>query len=481
MQVLFAASECAPFVKTGGLADVVGALPKALATQGIRVRVLLPAYPTLRPLLATGRELAKPVLRPGGEARLVAAQAEGLELILLDAPALFDRPGNPYLGSDGRDWPDNHLRFAALAAAAAALAQGAAGAWRPEILHAHDWQAALAPAYLHFAGGRDVGTVTTIHNVAFQGVFPATRIAELDLPRSEYRVQGYEYHGAVSFLKAGLVWSDRITTVSPTYARELMTPEFGLGLEGVLAERRARLVGILNGVDLETWDPARDPALARTYTARGLARRRANRAALEAQFGVTAAEGAPLFCVISRLTRQKGLDLLLEALPRLLGRGAALTVLGSGDRDLEEGFEAAAATHPGRVGVRIGYDEALSHLMQGGADCILVPSRFEPCGLTQLYGLRYGCLPLVARTGGLADSVIDANTAALAAGVATGFQFAPVTAQALGDTIERACEAFAAPEVWNGMMRRAMRQPVGWETSAAAYARLYRELAAPRT
>jgi starch synthase len=479
MQVLFVASECAPFVKTGGLADVVSALPKALQAQGLRVRVLLPAYRALRPLLDAGAELAALDLRPGGRVRLVGIEAEGLELILLDAPALYDRPGNPYVGGEGRDWPDNHLRFGTLAAAGATIARTGLAGWRPDLLHAHDWQAALAPAYLHFAGAREVATVTTIHNVAFQGVFPAATIAELGLPHAEFRIEGYEYHGAVSFLKAGLLWSDRLTTVSPTYARELMAPEFGLGLEGVLAARRAVFSGILNGVDLETWDPERDPALPRTYGPRSLARRQANRTALQERFGIAPAPGAPLFCVISRLTRQKGIDLLLEALPRLLGRGAALAVLGSGDRDLQDGLEAAAAAHPERVGVQVGYDEALSHLMQGGADSILVPSRFEPCGLTQLYGLRYGCLPLVARTGGLADSVIDANEAALAAGAATGFQFAPVTAANLADAVDRACDAFADTALWQAMMRRAMRRPVGWETSAAAYAALYAAARAP--
>jgi starch synthase len=413
-----------------------------------------------------------------GELRVVGVRADGLDLLLLDAPRLFDRPGNPYLGPDGRDWPDNHLRFSALSKVAARIAHDGLPGWRPDVLHAHDWQAGLAPAYLRLGGAAGASdgarTVTTIHNVAFQGIFPAATLHPLDLPASELRVDGFEYHGQISFLKAGLVWSDRITTVSPTYARELTSPEFGMGFQGILAARQARLSGILTGVELDVWNPETDTALAATYSARTLARRQANRRALTDRFGLALGPGAPLFCVVSRLTRQKGLDLLLEALPRLVGRGAGLVLLGSGDADLESAFRAAATTAPAQIGVEIGYDETMSHLMQGGADCILIPSRFEPCGLTQLYGLRYGCLPLVARTGGLADTVIDANEAALAAGVATGFQFAPVTAGALADAIDRACDVFADRAAWQAMMRRAMRHPVGWDRSAAAYRELYR-------
>ncbi|SMF29681.1 starch synthase [Tistlia consotensis] len=485
MQVLFVASECAPFVKTGGLADVVAALPKALAAEGVSVKVLLPAYPALAGQVAAGEEVAQPKRLPGGRTRLVAVRDQGLDLLLLDAPALYERPGNPYVDATGRDWPDNHLRFGALGAAGAWVARHGLDGWRPEVLHAHDWQAGLAPALLRLgrpAAKRKAtaGTVTTIHNIAFQGLFPATTIPELGLPPSEFRIEGFEYHGRLSFLKAGLVWADRITTVSPGYARELMTPEFGLGFEGILASRRDDFSGILNGIELDAWDPAGDPALVATYSERSLARRLRNRAALERRFGLEPAEDAPLFCVVSRLTRQKGLDLLLEALPRLLGRGGRLALLGSGDADLEAGWRAAAAAHPGRVGVEIGYDEPLSHLLQGGADCILIPSRFEPCGLTQLYGLRYGCLPLVARTGGLADTVIDANEAAIAADVATGFQFAPVTAEALAGAIDRACSLYADRPAWQAMMRRAMRHPVGWQRSAAAYRALYERVAPDR-
>jgi len=476
MRVLFVASECAPFVKTGGLADVVSALPKALAAEGVEARVLLPAYPSLETLVREGRPLGGLIGPEGTELRLIAASAGGLDLLLLDAPSLFARPGNPYLGPGGRDWPDNHLRFAALAMAGAALADGRLGDWRPQILHAHDWQAALAPAYLHYRGDRSVGTVTTIHNIAFQGLFPPQIVDSIGLPQSGFVPDGFEFYGSLGYLKAGLAYADRITTVSPTYAREVLTPEFGMGLEGLLAARRRSLSGILNGIDTEIWNPADDRALEQTYDVEGLSQRAANRAAVETRFGLEPDAERPLFCVISRLTRQKGLDLLLEVLPRMMAQGARLAVLGSGDADLEAGFRAAAAAAPGRVGAVIGYDERLSHLLQGGADGIVIPSRFEPCGLTQLYGLRYGCLPLVSRTGGLADTVIDANDAALVAGAATGFQFAPASAARLADALDRACALFADRPAWSGMMRRAMHHPVGWDRSAKTYRRLYDDI-----
>ena len=475
MDVLFVASECAPCVKTGGLADVVSALPKALGRAGVGVRVLLPGYPALAPLIAQGEELARLDDPVGGAVRVIGVEAEGLSLLLLAAPRLYDRDGGPYLGPDGRDWPDNAERFAALSSVGATIAGGGIGGWRPEILHAHDWQAGLAPVYLHERGAGSVGVVATIHNIAFQGLAPIHLAGRLALPASGLHAGGFEYHGQISALKAALFWADRITTVSPTYARELTQPEFGMGFEGILAARRDRMSGILNGIDTEVWDPGADPALACTYGPASLDARRRNRAALAERFGLDLAPDAPLFCVVSRLTRQKGLDLLLEALPRLAERGAGLVVLGSGDAGLEAGFRAAAVQSPARIGVRIGYDEPLSHLMQGGADAILIPSRFEPCGLTQLYGLRYGCVPIVASTGGLADTVIDANDAGLVAEVATGFRFSPVTAAALGDAIDRACDLFADRPAWGGVMRRGMAHPVGWERSAGAYAALYRQ------
>ena len=476
MNVLSVASECVPFVKTGGLADVVGALPRALAPLGVEMRVLVPGYPPMMASLPEDAECHELARLPGGEARLVTGRAAGVDVMVLDSPRLFDRPGNPYLGPDGRDWPDNHLRYGALCRLAARIAGDGIGGWQPDLVHLHDWQAGLAALWLKLARRPAPPSLLTIHNIAFQGLFPREAMTPLGLPEAGFHSDGFEYFGQLGFLKAGLIYADRISTVSPTYARELMRPELGMGLQGVIDSRRAALSGILNGIDVEAWNPESDPHIASRYCAANPAGKAGNRVALARRLALHAVREGPLFCVVSRLTRQKGLDLLLEALPRLLARGASLALLGSGDADLESAFRAAADDNPGRVGVVIGWDESLSHLMQAGADAIVVPSRFEPCGLTQLYGLRYGTLPVVARTGGLADSVIDANEAALRAGVATGFQFAPGSSAPLADAIDRACDTFADAKSWSAMVRSAMRHPVGWEASAEAYARLYTEL-----
>ncbi len=481
MKVLFIASECAPFVKTGGLADVIGAVPKTLAGLGVDVKVMLPAYPAFDAIVKAGKTLETFNDVHGGAARLVFASAAGLDLLLLDAPHLYDRPGNIYLGKDGKDWPDNHLRFGALSRIGAQVALAGADGWVPDLVHAHDWQAGLVAAYLRQARSKRPPTILTIHNIAFQGLFAATARKALELQPDLFTPEGMEFFGQIGFLKAGIAFSDKINTVSPTYARELLSPEFGMGMEGILQARRSDLSGILNGIDLDVWNPQTDPDLAVNYSARTMKRKLSNRAELEKRFALKPNPDTPLFCVISRLTTQKGLDLLLEVLPGLVARGARLAVLGSGDNALEADFVAAARRYAGSVGTIIGYDEALSHLMQGGSDAILIPSRFEPCGLTQLYGLRYGTLPIVARTGGLADTVIDANEAAVSAGCATGVQFAPVTAAALDQAIDRTCGLFRQPDIWHATVRNAMRQPVGWEVSARSYLDLYKSLTGDRS
>lgn len=475
VNILFVASECAPFIKTGGLADVIGAVSKILSAAGSSVRVLIPAYPALAAQVEAGKVVYQFDDLFGGAAEVVEISAEGIDLLLLVAPHLYDRRGSIYLGADGLDWPDNDLRFAALSFAGATVALDGVGSWQPDVVNAHDWQAGMLPAYLRQDDRPSPPVVTTIHNIAFQGVFDATRLADLKLKSEMFTPDGVEYFGKISFLKAGLSLSDAITTVSPSYASELLTSEFGMGLEGLLRARRDDLYGILNGIDLDVWNPDTDPHLHNSYSARSLKRKAANKTEVETRFGLTEGDG-PLFCVISRLTSQKGLDMLLECLPDLVTSGGKLALLGTGDKELERAFVAASNRHAGSVGVIIGYDEALSHLMQGGSDAILIPSRFEPCGLTQLYGLRYGTLPVVARTGGLADTVIDANEAALATDCATGFQFAPINATMLGQAIARTCDTYRQPKIWAGMMRRAMRQPVGWDKSAAAYIAVYAAL-----
>ena len=480
MQVLSVASEAFPLVKTGGLADVVGALPGALAPHGVQVTTLIPGYPQVAGAVK-GRALHRWRDLLGVEARLLAGEIAGHPLLVLDAPELFAREGGVYADRGGKDWPDNWRRFAALARAAADLASGAVKGQQFAVLHAHDWQAAMAPAYLRYAPGpgAPAKSVVTIHNMAFQGRFDASVFDELALPPGAFTIDGVEYYGGVGFLKAGLEAADAITTVSPTYAREIREPEFGMGLEGLIATRAERVSGIVNGIDPAVWSPAAEPALPARYTARTLAKRTANTRAVEKMFGLEAGDG-PVFTVVSRLTWQKGMDLLAECLDDLVATGGRLALLGSGDAALEAAFVESAARHPGKVGVRIGYDEPLSHLLQGGADAILIPSRFEPCGLTQLYGLAYGCVPVVARTGGLADTVIDANAAARAAGVATGVQFTPVTADGLRHALRRTMALWADREAWGAIQRNGMRADVSWRKSGRRYAELYQRLMGTR-
>ena len=475
IEILSVASEAYPLVKTGGLADVVGALPAALAAHDVTARTLLPGYPAVMGALEDAQLLHEYGDHFGGPARLVSGRAGGLDIIALDAPHLYARAGNPYLGPDRKDWPDNWRRFAALSYAAYEIGGGAAGAFRPRILHCHDWQAGLVPAYVRFNAPTPVRTVLTVHNIAFQGLFGFEIFNELRLDYRAAQESTIEYYGLVNYLKAGLQVADQLTTVSPTYALEIRTQAYGMGLEGLLSARADALVGITNGIDYREWDPQTDRALHTTYTHHSLENRQANRRALELRFGLDDAAG-PLFSVVSRLTTQKGLDMLVGLVDDIVAAGGKLIVLGSGDAEIENGFAGAALRHPGKVGFHRGYDEPLSHLIQGGADVMVVPSRFEPCGLTQLYGLRYGCVPLVSRVGGLADTVIDANEAAIEAGVATGLVFAPAEPYALRDAIARAVQLYGRPRIWRKMQRRGMKSDVSWDLSAEKYAKLYRGL-----
>jgi starch synthase len=474
IEVLSVASEAYPLIKTGGLADVVGALPGALAGHGVTMRTLLPGYPAVMNEAGGARVVGEFADLFDGPARLLAGRFAGLDLIVLDAPHLYDRQGGPYAGPDGLDWPDNWKRFAALSWVAGKLALGAIEGYQPQLVHAHDWQAGLVPAYVKYGPSDRVKTVMTVHNLVFQGHFGWEVFGRLDLPPHAF-YEGVEYYGGVGYLKAGLASADALTTVSPTYAREIRTPAFGAGLDGLLNARADVLHGITNGIDTGAWNPAADPALVQTYGPNTVHKRAANRAAVCERFGI-ASTGGPLFSVVSRVTSQKGVDLIASNVDWLVSLGASLVVLGSGDGALEAALEAAAARHPGRVGMVKGYDESLSHLIQGGADAILIPSRFEPCGLTQLYGLRYGCVPVVSRVGGLADTVIDANEAAVDAGVATGLQFSPVTSEALGEAIHRTIALYGREKVWRKLQRRGMKSEVSWDGSAKRYADLYRSL-----
>jgi starch synthase len=481
LNVLSVASEIFPLVKTGGLADVAGALPGALAVEGVTLRSLVPGYPAVLAAFAAADVVAQLPDLFGGDARLLAGTAGGLDLFAIDAPHLFARGGNPYLASNGLDWPDNAVRFAALAQVAARLGTGLVPAYRPDVLHCHDWQAGLAPAYLHYAEGPRPASVITIHNLAFPGLFPASLLADLGLPPRAFAVDGVEYFGKISYLKAGLQFADRITTVSPSYAAEILSPENGMGFDGLLRARAGVLTGIRNGIDDGVWDPAKDPHIPANYSARAPEARGGNKTALQRHFGLEPKADALLFGVVSRLSGQKGLDLVLAALPALLDLGGQLAVIGTGDKWLEDGFRAAATAHPGRIGAMIGYDENLAHLMQAGSDALLVPSRFEPCGLTQLCALRYGAVPVVSRVGGLTDTIVDANEMALARGAATGIMFAPVAVPAFETALRRTASIFHDRQAWAKMIEAGMTTDVSWRRPARQTANLYKELAKPRT
>jgi len=483
LRVLHVGAEIFPLLKTGGLADVLGALPGALRRAGVDARVLLPAFPALRTSLRGVREVAKLRTPSGGApAQLLAGHFEapalaGVPIYLLRHDALFGRPGNPYSDEKGAAYPDNHTRFALLGLAAARVAEGADPDWLPQVVHGHDWHAGLAPAYLAFsraAGASRAASVFTVHNLAYQGNFAPSVFGGLGLPAAAYTLHGVEFHGQVSFMKAALHYADRITTVSPTYAREIQGAELGCGLDGLLRQRSQVLSGILNGVDEQVWNPADDAAIVHTYSAGHMAGKAACKAALQRECGLTVQGDAPLFAVVSRLTEQKGLHLVAETVPEIVSRGGQLLVLGNGEPALEAAFTQAAQAQPQQVALRQGLDEALAHRIFAGSDVTLVPSRFEPCGLTQLYALKYGSLPLVRRTGGLADTVTDCSLEELADERATGFVFEGFDARDLTLALRRAFALWARPRDWRTVRSRAMAQRFGWDTAAASYLALYR-------
>lgn len=468
LAVLAVASEIYPLIKTGGLADVAGALPLALAAENIAVTTLVPGYPAVLAALGACQTMLDIPDLFGGPASIVRGKTGELDIMAIVAAHLYDRPGNPYLRPDGLDWPDNAQRFAALGAMAASIARGAIKGYKPALVHTHDWQAGIAIAYLAYGGHEPPPSVLTVHNLAFQGQFPLGLIGQLGLPASALRFDGIEHHGAIGYLKAGLQLASRITTVSPTYADEIRTAEGGMGLDGLLRYRRDAVSGIINGIDTEIWNPATDRHLAKTYDAASLKNRAANKAALQKRFGLRHDAKAPLLGVISRLSWQKGLDLLLGALPAIHSAGAQLVMLGAGDASLERGFAAAAVAHAGQIGVHIGYDEALAHQIQGGADMLVVPSRFEPCGLTQLCALRYGTVPVVARVGGLADTVEDGIS---------GIVFDELTVEGLAAALTRAIALYAKPRSFAVLIQNGMARDVSWAKPARQYAELYRGIA----
>lgn len=473
LRVLFVASECGPWVKTGGLGDVIEALPPALRSAGLDVRVCLPGYRSLLRLVGAAACVARVL---GVEVR-GAKLPSGIEAYIIDAPWFFDRDGGPYQDQRGLDFVDNAARFGLFSRIAAILASRHSPlSWRPDVLHGHDWQAALAPVWLNVIDAQPIPSVMTVHNLAFQGLFSPQWIPALGLPAETYAIEGVEFYGQLSFLKGGLQYADALTTVSPTYAREIQDGAYGCGLEGLLARRSHVLTGIVNGIDDGVWNPETDDLITARYGARNLAGKCLNKEALQKRFGLPVEKDAPLFGVVSRLTQQKGIDLVLGIADRLVAAGAQLVVLGRGDGAFEAELEGLARKYPNAIAVHLGFDEKLAHEIEAGADCFLMPSRFEPCGLNQMYSQRYGTLPVVRATGGLADTVRDEGLAASAN--TTGFVFREATADALWEAVLRALSAYRLREVWIKIMGNAMSQDFGWTRSAQHYHALYKSLVA---
>jgi len=474
-RILFCASEVYPLIKTGGLADVAGSLPHALKKIGHDVHIVMPAY---SPALAQLKH--PPTLRvetriAGHSVAILQTQLPGsrVPLWLVDCPTLFRRIGNPYHNEQGEPWPDNAERFALFNRVVVAMAMNRCGLnWQPQLVHCNDWQTGLVAALLEQEAQRPA-TVFTIHNLAYQGVFDRATFDALQLDESLWHYEQLEYHDHFAFIKGGLVFADRVNTVSPTYAQEIQTQEFGYGLQGTLQHRAARLSGILNGINVEVWNPGTDGYLPHKYNHQHLTGKTLNKAALQQYFGLSQSDEALLLGVVSRLAHQKGIDLLLDILPQLQERPVQLALLGSGDKSYEKSLQAAAKQYPRNVAIEVGYDESLAHLIEAGADVFLMPSRFEPCGLNQMYSQRYGTLPIVTPVGGLSDTVVDATEAACAQQTANGFILNEISATALLDAIDRAVILHASPEEWKKLMRTAMRLDRSWHHSALEYTGLY--------
>jgi starch synthase len=480
MRVLFASSEIYPLAKTGGLADVSAALPIALAELGVDVRLIMPGYPEALDSAADVKVAAQ--CRGGGApSRVLSARLpdSGLPVWLVDCPPQFKRRGGLYQNAEGEDWHDNHRRFSLLSHVAAKIATGEIVAdWRADVVHANDWHTGLIPLLLENNGEARPATLFTVHNLAFQGLFPADALGDLSLPESLFGPDGLEFHGRISFLKAGIRYSDRFNTVSPSYAREILTPEFGCGLDGLLNDRASDLNGILNGIDCAVWNPASDPFLPARFDAHSMGGKHKCKADMQRALGLEVGPETPLVIWASRLAHQKMADTALEMLPQLLAaHDVQFALIGEGDPAFERGFTELAQAHPGRMAVRIGYEEALAHRFYAAGDILLHPSRFEPCGLTPQYAMRYGTVPVVTSVGGLTDTVRDADEQAMRAGTATGFSFKEQTAPAMLACLDRALAAYARPVTWRRLQRQAMSQDFGWQASAARYLALYRELA----
>ena len=481
MRILFATSEAFPLIKTGGLADVSGALPKALNhLNGVEVKLLLPAYSgVLAKLKSTQTVATIEVLRQTctlimGKMPDATANTD-VDVIAIQNTYLYERNGGPYSDENGMEWPDNALRFAVLSKVASILCSKNSPLhnWLPDLLHCNDWQTGLAPAYIKLVDESQVKTVFSLHNLAFQGCFDKRWFDALGLPMAHFSIEGFEYHDQISFLKAGIFYADELSTVSPTYAEEIQTEDFGFGLQGLLQTRKNDLIGILNGIDTQEWNPATDVYLPKNYSNSRITGKKSVKAALQKKLGLVCAADAPLLGVVSRLTHQKGLDLLPELIPTLIEKGCQFAILGSGEKLIEADFVALARATPAQVSVTIGYNEALSHNIMAGCDMFVMPSRFEPCGLNQLYGLAYGTPPIVSNTGGLADSVCDTNLISLGNHTATGFVIESVSESGLLSAITLAIEAFETKKTWRNIQKNGMQQALSWDSRAGSYLSLY--------
>ena len=472
-KILFVTSEAHPLIKTGGLADVSGSLPKALAGLDVDVRLIMPKYQAIK---TTEKIYYKSTVQvDNADANILETRLPGTQVIvwLVDCPEFFNLPGNPYVDENGNAWPNSAERFALFCRIAVEVAMNRGYLnWIPDIIHCNDWQSGLVPALLSLESNRPA-TVFTIHNMAYQGIFPKATHASLNLPEQLWNPKGIEFNGMLSFLKGGLAYSDRITTVSPTYAREIQTADFGYGLEGLLSYRKECLTGIINGIDAEHWNPETDPNINEHFGLATLNKKKLNKTALQNKYFLPLDNNIPVIAVVSRLVEQKGIDLVLDCLPEMLALPLQFILLGTGNKNFEQQLNNFAKAYPDKMAITIGYDEGLAHLFEAGADIFLMPSRFEPCGLNQIYSQRYGTVPIVRKTGGLADTVVDTLPETLSNNTATGFVFNEATSGALMEAIKRALIVYSRPNSWKQLQTSGMHKDYSWKKSAQEYMALY--------
>lgn len=475
-KILFVTSEAYPLIKTGGLADVCSSLPKALTELGQDVKVIIPKYSSLKTVgdvhfLCSLRIDNHPI-------SIFETTIPDTSVIawLVDCPDFFDLPGNPYVDAQGLPWPNNAARFALFCRVAVEVAMDKVNRnWKPDIVHCNDWQSGLVPALLSLEHDRPK-TVFTIHNMAYQGLFPIQSVYSLNIPGQLWNPSGLEFHGMLSFIKGGIAYADRITTVSPTYALEIQTPAFGYGLEGLLSYRRDYLVGIINGIDTDEWNPETDHHISQHYNIHSLHEKQFNKSELQRRLNLPVNDHIPLFGIISRLVEQKGIDMVIECLPDMVDLPIQFVLLGNGNKDFEQRLQNLARLYPDKIVISINYDESLAHLIEAGADIFLMPSRFEPCGLNQMYSQRYGTIPIVRKTGGLADTVVDTLPESLSNHSATGIVFKEANAGALLEAIKRAILLYSHHQTWRQMQTNAMHKDFSWRNSAEQYLELYHSL-----